>query len=43
MATINLSENNDVIIPTNDDTTYRGLREMILIYWFLKKIHLQFL
>lgn len=26
MATINLSENNDVIIPTNDDTTYRGLK-----------------
>ena len=25
MATINLSENNDIIIPTNDDTTYRGL------------------
>ena len=25
MATINLSANNDVIIPTNDDTTYRGL------------------
>tara|TARA_X000000368_G_C23007396_1_gene701860 strand:+ start:287 stop:1576 length:1290 start_codon:yes stop_codon:yes gene_type:complete len=24
MATINLSENNDIIIPTNDDTTYRG-------------------
>ena len=25
MATINLSADNDVIIPTNDDTTYRGL------------------
>ncbi len=25
MATINLSESNDIIIPTNDDTTYRGL------------------
>ena len=25
MATINLSANNDVIIPTDDDTTYRGL------------------
>ena len=25
MTTINLSENNDIIIPTNDDTTYRGL------------------
>ncbi len=24
MTTINLSENNDIIIPTNDDTTYRG-------------------
>ena len=25
MATINLSADNDVIIPTNDGTTYRGL------------------
>jgi len=24
MTTINLSENNDIIIPTNNDTTYRG-------------------
>jgi len=25
MATINLSSNNDIIIPTNDNTDYRGL------------------
>ena len=25
MATINLSSNNDIIIPTNDSTDYRGL------------------
>ena len=25
MATVNLTTNNDIIIPTNDDTTYRGL------------------
>ena len=25
MTTLNLTANNDIIIPTNDDTTYRGL------------------
>ena len=25
MTTLNLTENNDIIIPTNDNTTYRGL------------------
>ena len=25
MATLNLTADNDVIVPSNDDTTYRGL------------------